>query len=103
MAAIRFFTDEDIYGAVATALRHLGIDAVSTPESGRRGESDVSQLHLGFRHPAENVFELSVSGAPFLVGTSCFIKWQTMLSRKENVVQRLGTFHPNGILLFGET
>lgn len=44
MSAIRFFTDEDVYGAVAVALRRTGIDAVSTPEVGRLGESDESQL-----------------------------------------------------------
>lgn len=44
MTAIRFFTDEDVYGAVAPALRRDGVDAVSTPESGRLGESDESQL-----------------------------------------------------------
>jgi hypothetical protein len=44
MGAIRFFTDEDVYAAVARALRSAGIDAVSTPERGRLGESDESQL-----------------------------------------------------------
>lgn len=44
MSAIRFFMDEDVYGAVAPALRREGIDAVSTPEVGRGGESDESQL-----------------------------------------------------------
>lgn len=44
MSAIRFFTDEDVYGAVAVALRRTGIDAVSAPEAGRLGESDESQL-----------------------------------------------------------
>ena len=44
MSAIRFFTDEDIYGRAAVALRNAGIDAISTPESGRLGESDESQL-----------------------------------------------------------
>lgn len=44
MSAIRFFTDEDIYGAVAPALRSAGLDAVSTPEAGRLNESDESQL-----------------------------------------------------------
>jgi hypothetical protein len=44
MAAIRLFTDEDIYGAVATALRRSGIDVCTTPEIGRRGQSDESQL-----------------------------------------------------------
>jgi hypothetical protein len=44
MSLLRFFTDEDVYGAVAPALRREGIDAVSTPEAGRRGQSDESQL-----------------------------------------------------------
>jgi hypothetical protein len=44
MAAIRFFTDEDVYGAIAAALRRAKIDACSTPEVGRRGQSDESQL-----------------------------------------------------------
>jgi hypothetical protein len=44
MSAIRFFTDEDIYGAIPPALREAGIDAVSTPEIGRRGQSDESHL-----------------------------------------------------------
>ncbi|MEW5941162.1 MAG: DUF5615 family PIN-like protein [Chloroflexota bacterium] len=44
MSAIRFFTDEDVYGAVAPALRRAGIDALSTAEAGRGGESDESQL-----------------------------------------------------------
>jgi hypothetical protein len=44
MALIRFFTDEDIYGAVARGLRSAGIDAISTPERGRLGESDEAQL-----------------------------------------------------------
>lgn len=44
MAAIRFFTDEDVYGAIAPSLRKSGIDAISTPESGRLGETDESQL-----------------------------------------------------------
>ena len=44
MAAVRFFTDEDVYGAIAVALRRARIDACSTPEVGRRGQSDESQL-----------------------------------------------------------
>jgi hypothetical protein len=44
MSAIRFFTDEDVYGAVAVALRRAGFDALSTPEAGRLNESDESQL-----------------------------------------------------------
>jgi hypothetical protein len=44
MTPPRFFTDEDVYGAIAPALRAAGIDAVSTPEAGRLGELDESQL-----------------------------------------------------------
>jgi hypothetical protein len=44
MSAAKFFTDEDIYAAVVPALRRAGLDAVSTPEAGRLGESDESQL-----------------------------------------------------------
>ncbi len=44
MSAIRFFMDEDVYGAVAPALRRAGVDAVSTTEADRGGESDESQL-----------------------------------------------------------
>ena len=44
MTSPRFFTDEDIYGAIAPALRRAGFDAVSTPESGRLRKSDESQL-----------------------------------------------------------
>ncbi len=44
MSAIRFLMDEDVYGAVSSALRRAGIDALSTTEAGRGGESDQSQL-----------------------------------------------------------
>ena len=44
MIAPRFFTDEDVYAAVAPALRRHGFDATSTPEAGRLGQSDESQL-----------------------------------------------------------
>jgi hypothetical protein len=44
MSAIRFFTDEDVYSAVAVALRRAKIDACSTPEVDRRKQSDISQL-----------------------------------------------------------
>ena len=44
MSAAKSFTDEDVYAAVAPALRKAGLDAVSTPEAGRLGESDKSQL-----------------------------------------------------------
>lgn len=44
MTAIRFFTDEDIHGAVAQALRRVGLDTVSTPEVQRIGSTDEDQL-----------------------------------------------------------
>jgi len=44
MNAARFFTDEDVYGTIAPALRRAGFDAVSTPEAGREEDSDESQL-----------------------------------------------------------
>ena len=44
MSAAKFFTDEDIYAAVAPILRKAGLDAISTPETGRRGQSDKSQV-----------------------------------------------------------
>jgi hypothetical protein len=44
MAELRFFTDEDIYRATTLSLRRAGFDVISTPEAGRLGESDESQL-----------------------------------------------------------
>lgn len=44
MSQIRFFTDEDVYGATAAALRRAGFDAVSTPEARRLGQTDDAQL-----------------------------------------------------------
>jgi hypothetical protein len=44
MTRIRFFTDEDVYAAVAQNLHQAGWDALSTPQAGRLGESDESQL-----------------------------------------------------------
>jgi hypothetical protein len=44
MTAIRFFTDEDIYGSVTAKLREKGFDSVSTPGADRLGETDESQL-----------------------------------------------------------
>lgn len=44
MSAPRFFTDEDVYSGVAAGLRKAGLDAMSTPEAGRLGESDELQL-----------------------------------------------------------
>jgi hypothetical protein len=44
MSTIRFLLDEDVYAAVATALRRAGIDAISTLEAGQAGKSDVIQL-----------------------------------------------------------
>ncbi len=43
MTPIRIFTDEDVYGPLASRLRALGFDAISTPEAGRLGQDDPSQ------------------------------------------------------------
>ena len=50
MPTIRFFLDEDIYGAISTALKDRGVDGISTPEVERRGESDESQLKWAAAH-----------------------------------------------------
>ncbi len=44
MGKIRLLMDEDVYGAVAPALRRAGFDAISTIEAGRGGQTDQSQL-----------------------------------------------------------
>jgi hypothetical protein len=44
MSTPRFFTDEDVYGAVATVLQKATFDAVSTSDTGRLGASDESPL-----------------------------------------------------------
>jgi hypothetical protein len=44
MSQIRFFTDEDVHGAIAPHLRAAGFDAVSSPEAGRLGTNDPEQL-----------------------------------------------------------
>lgn len=36
MAAPAFFTDEDVYAAIAPALRKAGLDALSSAEAGGR-------------------------------------------------------------------
>lgn len=46
MTASILFTDEDIYAAIAPTLRKAGLDAVSTPEMGRQGQSDEAQPSL---------------------------------------------------------
>ena len=43
-ARLRFFMDEDVYRATTLSLRKAGVDVVSTPEAGRRGATDESQL-----------------------------------------------------------
>ncbi len=44
MSKPAFCTDDDVYAAIAIGLRKAGLDAVSTPDAGRRGASDDSQL-----------------------------------------------------------
>jgi uncharacterized protein with PIN domain len=49
MTQIRFFSDEDVHGPLATHLRAAGFDAISTPEANRLGQSDLSQLQWSTR------------------------------------------------------
>lgn len=44
MSALRFFTDEDIYAAVAPIMRRAHFDAISAPEANRLGKTDDEQL-----------------------------------------------------------
>lgn len=44
MSLPRFLTDEDVYAAVAPALRNSGLDAISTPET-KRLASDSQTSH----------------------------------------------------------
>jgi len=44
MTSIRIFTDEDMHGALAAALCSTAVDAVSTPDVGRLGQLDETQL-----------------------------------------------------------
>ncbi len=41
---IPIYTDEDMYGTIARALRDRGYDAISTPEAGNLGQPDHDQL-----------------------------------------------------------
>ena len=45
---IRFYTDEDVYRAVATQLRANGWDALSAVEASRAARSDEEQLDHAF-------------------------------------------------------
>lgn len=76
MTPIRFLTDEDVYGSIAGKLRRRGIDAVSTPEAGRLGETDASQLAWAAR---ENRVLLTFNVAHF--------------ARLHNESRRLGRHH----------
>ena len=41
---IQVYTDEDMYGTLARALRERGYDALSTPEAENTGQTDDEQL-----------------------------------------------------------
>ncbi|GAK59978.1 hypothetical protein U27_06965 [Candidatus Vecturithrix granuli] len=41
---IHVYTDEDMYGTIARALRERGYDAISTPEAGNLGQTDVDAV-----------------------------------------------------------
>ena len=91
MAAIRFFTDEDVYGATAPALRNAGWDAVSTPETGRLGQSDESQLQW-----ATNQGRVFVT---FNVGHFAHLHRTWMSQGREHAGIIVSAQHPIGDLL----
>lgn len=43
---IKLYLDEDVHPDLAPVLRKMGFDAVSTVETGRKGETDLSQLQF---------------------------------------------------------
>lgn len=49
MGQIRFYIDEDVHIPVASKLRAMGFDALSTLEANRLSESDESQLEWASR------------------------------------------------------
>ena len=51
MSVPRFLTDEDIYAAVAPALRKIGLDAISTPE---RSDSASPTSHSSPMRPTKD-------------------------------------------------
>ncbi len=44
MSRLCFYTDEDVFSAVASALRAAGFDAVTTADVGRLSEPDDAQI-----------------------------------------------------------
>jgi uncharacterized protein DUF5615 len=50
MSQVSLFTDEDVYGNAAVALRAAGFDAISVPEAGRLSHSDESHLEWAARN-----------------------------------------------------
>jgi predicted nuclease of predicted toxin-antitoxin system len=45
---IKLYLDEDVPEAIAHALRLRGYDALTVKEAGRKGDSDIEQLHYAF-------------------------------------------------------
>lgn len=62
MSKIHFFTDEDVYQAIAEQLRLRGFDALSTPEANCLGQSDESQFDWASQ---QNLVLLSFNVADF--------------------------------------
>lgn len=46
--SIRFHLDENVHGAIAPALRRLGIDVTTTPELLMKAERDEGQLRFAY-------------------------------------------------------
>lgn len=91
MSQIRIFTDEDVYGATAPALRGTGIDAISTPEAGRIGHSDESQLEW-----ASDEARTLVS---FNVAHFAHLHWIWMQSGRHHAGIIVSSQQPIGVLL----
>ena len=70
MAAVRFYTDEHVPGAVVDGLRRRGFDVLTVPEAGALGASDEAHLALALREGRVVVTQdadflrLAAGGAP---------------------------------------
>jgi len=78
MTSIRFFTDEDVYGAVAVQLRAAGFDAVSTSDMNRLDELD--EPHVEWAAQEHRVL------VTFNVGHFAQLHYQWMASSRQRSI-----------------
>ena len=88
MASIRFFTDEDEYGAIVAHLQTAGFDAVSTPDIDRLGALDACQLEWAAQE--ERVF------ITFNVAHFAQLHYQWMASSHHHAGVIVSRQHPIG-------